>query len=145
MAKLLDKLKQNVLIGIDSVSIKSSTLLEVNKLKKYIAILEEEKENCIENLGDSVYNMYSSNKLNTDVIMNKCADIEEIDEKIKNKRKEIENILKEQEEMLSTIHNKKQDYDYDNIDENMKYTRNDDIDKTLHLNKDEGREKYDKR
>lgn len=80
----VEKVREGIGKGLETVSSKSRDLLEIAKIKRQIGKLQNEKDEAIEELGDLVYVMYAHETLDEEEIKVKCKPIEALDTDIKN-------------------------------------------------------------
>ncbi|TCT15659.1 hypothetical protein EDC18_103369 [Natranaerovirga pectinivora] len=96
MADFFGKLKGE----FKKVSVKSTTLIEINKIKSEItALLKRKKEACAV-LGEKVYVMKDKDILNTDLFQNDFTKIIAIDESINKKELEIKKLEEKMNEAI---------------------------------------------
>jgi NADH pyrophosphatase NudC (nudix superfamily) len=100
MKDFFDKIKQNVNKTITNISIKSKETIKSTQVKGQIRILQEQKKNALEELGNIVYIMYLKNSLNMERIKERCEKIKELDSQIKEKEEELKQIHLKTEEAL---------------------------------------------
>ncbi|NPV26076.1 MAG: zinc ribbon domain-containing protein [Firmicutes bacterium] len=92
MADFFDKLKQGLGKGVTTVSAKSKEWVEATKVKTEIDQLKQQKKDAIEELGHIVYAMLKNDKFDLEKVNLKYARIAQIDQEIKNKEDELEEI-----------------------------------------------------
>lgn len=100
MSDFFNNFKKNLDKGMATVSVKSTTALEVNKLKQHLRTLTTTMEHRKVELGTIVYNMYLNNKFDESKYGEICEEIKLLEEQCKEKEAEIEGIKKESEEIL---------------------------------------------
>lgn len=100
MKSYLESIKKEIDKGVLSASVKSSTLLETNKIKSYINNLNSKKETMFKVMGEQIYELYINKELEMDKVNNFCLEILEIDKDIKSQYLELEKIKKKEEEIL---------------------------------------------
>ncbi|QNO16543.1 hypothetical protein HYG86_18070 [Alkalicella caledoniensis] len=88
-----NKVKDSVSKGVSNVSEKSTTMIESSRIKKEISALRAHKTGMLTDLGKLVYVRFSDDKLSADEIVSKCLVIQDIDENIAVKEKELQNTL----------------------------------------------------
>ena len=100
MSTVFEKFKKTIDKGVATVSVKSNSMLETNKIKVHMNSLTEKMEKKKFELGELVYNIYLDNEPDEEGIRDICEEIKELNEQILERQKEIENIKKEEEEIL---------------------------------------------
>lgn len=104
MASIIKKIKSEFDKGLVSVSVNSSTLLEITKLNGIIASLKEKKEVLIIELGNLSYEeMLGNSEIIKDSKQKVFDEIVEIDIKINEKLENIKKINDEKNEVISII------------------------------------------
>ena len=79
----VEKVKEGIGKGFETVSSRSRDLLEIAKVRRQIGKLQSEKDDAIEELGDLVYLMFTHETMNEEEIEAKCKPIEALDKDIK--------------------------------------------------------------
>lgn len=102
MADLFTKFKKSIDKGVATVSVKSSSMIEINKINVHMNSLTGKIANKKVELGETVYNMYVENNPNQEVIEAICEEIVSLNHQYKEKAKEIEKIKQEEVEILGT-------------------------------------------
>lgn len=102
MADFFNKVKKGLNKGTTVLSVKSSTLIETNKLKSEISSLQKNKKELFTEIGQKIYELKKNDSEDTGVIEELVEKIEQIDTSIELKQKDIEEILKKQEEILKS-------------------------------------------
>jgi len=92
MADFFDKLKKGVNQSINTVSVKSKEMLDSNKVKGDISNLHSRKTFLFNELGIHVYRMYKENNYVVDNLSVQCIKIDEIEEQIRIKNFELEEV-----------------------------------------------------
>lgn len=104
MASIIKKIKSELDKGLVSVSVNSSTLLEITKLNGIIASLREQREVVIHELGKIAYEeMLDDNELVKESKLKIFNEIVEIDNKINEKLDSIQKLNDEKNEVMSII------------------------------------------
>lgn len=102
MADMFKKLKKTIDKGVATVSVKSNSLIEINKINVHMNSLVEKIANKKVELGEMVYRMYIENNPDQEAIAALCQEIIGLKEQHKEKEKEIERIKQEEVEILGT-------------------------------------------
>lgn len=102
MADFFNKVKKGLNKGTTVLSVKSSTLIETNKLKSEISSLQKNKKELFTEIGQKIYELKKNESEDTGVIEELVEKIEQIDTSIELKQKDIEELLKKQEEILKS-------------------------------------------
>jgi len=100
MADFFDRMKQGVGKGVTTVSVKSKEMLEASKLKSQIADIQKQKKEALEELGNIVHTMILKSGLDEERLRAKSAAIAALDDQIKQKEQELEEIHAEAQEAL---------------------------------------------
>jgi NADH pyrophosphatase NudC (nudix superfamily) len=100
VADFFDKVKQSVGKGVTTVSVKSKEMLETSKLKLQIADIQKQKKNSLEELGNIVYTMYLKSAFDEQRFRDKSAAISALDEQIKQKESELDEVRAKAQEAL---------------------------------------------
>jgi len=100
MADLFKKFKQEIDKGVAIVSIKSSAVIETNKIRVHIRTLTEKIEQSKKDLGDMVYTMYLSQSFDQEAYTNACDAIIKLEEQRQEKAVSIEKIKEQESEIL---------------------------------------------
>lgn len=75
----------------------SAKLAKIGKLKADILILEGKKDSLLRRLGEKLYELYKNNEeIRKELFADLMTEIEEVEKKILEKQREIENIAKEE-------------------------------------------------
>lgn len=106
MADFFAKLKKTFDKGVNTVSIKSNTLVEINKVKNEIHTINTNIQQQKNELSNKFYNMYLQDEIDIEVCKVFCERIKELERQSDEKEREIEEI-KAKEEILLTEANKK--------------------------------------
>ena len=100
MADLFKKFKKEIDKGVAAVSIKSSIVLETNKIRVHIRTLTEKIEQSKRDLGHMVYRMYLNEAFNKDEYMKACEAIIQLENQCKVQEEMIEKIKEQEAEIL---------------------------------------------
>lgn len=104
MAEFMKKMKSNIDKGLVSVSVTSTTMLEMTKINGLITALKENKQGLISELGALAYeNHLNPHTLNEEKMNNVILQIVEIDEKICEREEQINKLKEEKEEVMSAL------------------------------------------
>lgn len=103
MAEFFNKVKKGFSKGTSTISVKSSTMMETNKLKSEISALRKEKTEVFTEVGEKFYGMKKESVINLEEIDLRLERAFEIDEAISIKEQAIEDALKKQEELLRAL------------------------------------------
>lgn len=103
MADFFNKVKKGFNKGTATIGVKSSTMMETNKLKGEISSLKKEKTEVFTNVGEKFYGMKKEDGVNLDELSAIIVRAFEIDETILLKEQAIEDALKKQEEALRSL------------------------------------------
>lgn len=96
----MGKFKEKIDKSVATVTVKSSTTMEVTKLKNYIKTLEYQIEEKKSILGSLIYRMYKEGAVDGNVYEDICKEIQELELKCEESEKAIEQIKKDEEELL---------------------------------------------
>lgn len=110
MSDFFDKLKKGVNQSINTVSVKSKEMLDSNKIKDEISNLQSRRNYLFNEIGISVYKMYKENNYDNDSISVQCKKIDEIEELIKIKTFELEEVHRKAQDELKNASKQKGDY-----------------------------------
>lgn len=103
MADFFNKVKKGFNKGTTTIGIKSSTMMETNKLKGEISSLKREKTEVFTSVGDKYYSMKKEDLINIEELNTIIVRAFEIDLTIAQKEQAIEDALKKQEETLRAL------------------------------------------
>lgn len=92
MGELFNKFKKSVDKGVSTVSIKSNTMVEMNRIKGIIGTLKEMIKSKKMVIGNRFYRMYLEGTIDVQKCIGLCEEIKELEEEIKEKGREIEEI-----------------------------------------------------
>lgn len=106
MADFFAKLKKSFDKGVNTVSIKSNTLVEINKVKSEIHTLNTNIQQQKNELSNKFYSMYLQDEIDVEACKVFCEHIKELEAQVGEKEREIEGI-KAKEEILLAEANKK--------------------------------------
>lgn len=101
MGDFLNKLKKNIDKSMTTVSVKSNTAIEINKIKSQIKVIKSDIEQKKSKLGDTLYKMYLEDTYHYTVQSDICEAIKKAEEDLRTKELEIEQIKKEEERLLA--------------------------------------------
>ena len=102
MADFFDKMKQTIDKGVATVSVKSTSLIEVNKIKLQITQLKERIDNLKIEAGELLYSNYKGYEVDDETYARIFKEIDSLYEEIKEKEDTIAQIKKEEAEALGT-------------------------------------------
>lgn len=103
MADFFNKVKKGFSKGTTVISVKSSTMMETNKLKSEISSLKKEKTELFTTVGERFYNMKKENQVDYSELENMLARAFEIDQTVADREQDIEDALKRQEETIKSL------------------------------------------
>ncbi|MBC7960626.1 MAG: hypothetical protein H7X94_12220 [Vallitaleaceae bacterium] len=103
MAGFFNKVSKGLNKGASTISIKSSTMMETNKIKGEISSLKKEKTEVFTAVGDKLYNMKREENVNFEELEVVVARAFEIDGIILEKEAAIAEVLRKQEEALRAL------------------------------------------
>lgn len=103
MTDFFSKVKRSINKGTTVISVKSSTMIEVNKIKGEISSLKKEKNDIFKNIGEKAYDMQKEGQIDLSFIVELLSRVFEIDEIIKVKEQAIEDAIKSQEEAIKAL------------------------------------------
>lgn len=72
MADFLHRVKEGIDKGVTVVTVKSKEMVGVKRARNQIGLLEDQKDNALCELGETVYQMYHQNSFNEEKIRAKC-------------------------------------------------------------------------
>ncbi|MGL4798385.1 MAG: hypothetical protein ACRCWY_03155 [Cellulosilyticaceae bacterium] len=101
MNDLFNKIKKNIDKSMTTVSVKSSTALEINKLKAAIKTFNTSIEQRKNELGGLVYNMYLEGAYDESKFAEIGETIKGLEVQIKEKEAEIEKVKEEENQILA--------------------------------------------
>ena len=102
MAEFFDKLKQSIDKGITTVSVKSKEMMETQRVKGEIESIRRDKRGILQDLGNIVYAMFQQGCVfDQEAITAKCRDISDVDARLAEKEKELEQIHARAEDSLT--------------------------------------------
>lgn len=105
MADFFNKVKKGLNKGTTVISVKSSTMMETNKLKGEILSLKKEKTEVFTAMGEKFYNMKKEGGVNVSELEVIIARAFEIDQLMEQKENAIEEVIRKQEETLKSLDN----------------------------------------
>lgn len=108
MADFLNKFKKTLDKGVNTVSIKSNILMEVNRVKSSINALNQDVQKQKNDLSDLFYKMYLQGSINIEACKTFCLKIQELEAEIKIKENEIEDIRQKEELLLQEASKKRE-------------------------------------
>lgn len=97
---MFGKLKENLDKGIVSVSVKSSTYLEVEKLKTKAGNVLEKMKMASSEMGEAVYNQWKSGGIDQGYIEAVCSQIKEMEDEVEGYRNQIKELEHEKDKIL---------------------------------------------
>lgn len=103
MADFFSKVKKGFSKGTATINIKSSTMIETNKLKGEISSLKKEKLEIFKTIGETYYNMKKEEQVNIEEIDTILTKAFEIDETISEKENAIKEAIEKEEEALKAL------------------------------------------
>lgn len=103
MADFFNKVKKGFNKGTTVISVKSSTMMETNKLKSEISSLKKEKTEMFTTVGERFYNMKKDGQVDYSELENMLARAFEIDQTITEREQDIEDALRRQEETIKSL------------------------------------------
>ncbi|PKM95468.1 MAG: hypothetical protein CVU84_05220 [Firmicutes bacterium HGW-Firmicutes-1] len=111
MADFFNKVKKGFNKGTTVISVKSSTMMETNKLKGEISSLKKEKTEIFTATGEKFYTMKKEGSVNIQELETVIARSFEIDQLIEQKEHGIEEAIKKQEDTLNSLDEESDDED----------------------------------
>lgn len=96
----MNKFKEKMDKSVATVSIKSSSTMEITKLKNYIKTLSYQIEEKKDLLGRIVYKMYKEGAVDQHAYEEVCQQIHTLELKCEESEKKIEEIKRDEEELL---------------------------------------------
>lgn len=103
MADFFSKVKKGLNKGTTVIGVKSSTMIETNKIKSEISSLKKEKNEIFTAIGEKIYNMRKEGNVDLAVIDPTLNRAFEIDHTILERENDIEELIKKQEETLQAL------------------------------------------
>lgn len=104
MAEFMKKMKSNIDKGLVSVSVTSTTMLEMTKINGLITALKENKQGLLSELGSLTYeNHLNPHEMNEEKANGVIQQIKEIDEKIREREEQINKLKEEKEEVMNAL------------------------------------------
>lgn len=103
MADFFNKVKKGFSKGTTVISVKSSTMMETNKLKSEISTLKKEKTDLFTKIGERYYEMKKEGQMDYSELENTLTRAFEIDETIVQREQDIEEALRKQEETIKSL------------------------------------------
>lgn len=103
MADFFNKMKKGFSKGTTVISVKSSTMMETNKLKGEISSLKKEKNELFTTIGERFYNMKKEGQVDYSELENTLSRAFEIDQTIEQREQDIEEALRKQEETIKSL------------------------------------------
>lgn len=97
---MLGKIKESIDKGLVSVSVKSGTYLETEKLKAKVSHVQEEIRNLKMEMGEKVYGQWKGGTVDASYIDMTCGVIQGKEEEIAQYQKQIDEITLEKEKIL---------------------------------------------
>ncbi len=87
-----DKLKDGLEQGVSTIGAKSKEMIDTTKVKLEIDSLQKKKRSAFEDIGILVYTMLTDGSIDEAKIKEKCEAVTNIENQIKEKEKELEQI-----------------------------------------------------
>lgn len=100
MGDLFNKFKKSLDKGVNKVSIKSNTMVEINRVKGIINTLKGNIQSKKIGLADCFYRMYLDRAIDIEQCTVFCEEIKALEAEIKIKKREIEEIKSKEEILL---------------------------------------------
>jgi hypothetical protein len=104
MADFFSKLKKGIDKGTAIVSTKSSTMIEVNKLKSEISTTQKVKKETLMELGTKVFTLYQEGTFDIGQVQDLITNIGEADIRVAELEVQIAKIQEEEKTKLDEIH-----------------------------------------
>lgn len=101
MGDFFSKFKKSLDKGVNTVSIKSNTLVEINKVKSSITALRNTVQVKKIEMANNFYTMYLEEAIDLEKCIFICEEIKDLEKEIKNKEIEIENIKMKEGSLLA--------------------------------------------
>ncbi|PKM52374.1 MAG: hypothetical protein CVV02_01080 [Firmicutes bacterium HGW-Firmicutes-7] len=109
MADFFNKVKKGLNKGTTVIGVKSSTMMETNKLKGEISSLKKEKTEVFTATGEKLYNMKKEEDVNIQELEAVIGRAFEIDQFIEQKEAAIEEALRKREETIKSLGEEEED------------------------------------
>jgi len=90
----LNKIKDSISNGLEAISNKSETFIEISKLKYKIHFEENSMEDLYRDIGKDLYKIYKGNNQVDRSLLDYCNALNKIEKRMKNLVKELDNINK---------------------------------------------------
>lgn len=103
MADFFDKVKKGLNKGTTVIGVKSSTMIETNKIKSEISSLKKEKNEIFTAIGEQIYKMRKEGNVDLDSVYSTLDRIFEIDNTMVERENAIEELVRKQEETLQAL------------------------------------------
>lgn len=103
MADFFNKMKKSLNKGTTVISVKSSTMMETNKLKGEISSLKKERTDIFTATGEKYYTMKKEGNLNYQELDETIAKVFELDQTILEKEAAIEEAIRKQDEAIKAL------------------------------------------
>ncbi len=103
MADFFNKMKKSLNKGTTVISVKSSTMMETNKLKGEISSLKKERTDIFTATGEKYYMMKKEGNLNYQELDELIARAFELDQNVLEKEAAIEEAIRKQEETIKAL------------------------------------------
>ncbi|MBT9785861.1 zinc-ribbon domain-containing protein [[Clostridium] symbiosum] len=97
---MFGKIKESIDKGIVSVSVKSSTYLEIEKLKTKVANVSGKMDMAASEMGAAVYSQWKNGSVNQEYIENVCRNIQAMEKEIQDYQVEIGRLEQEKTKIL---------------------------------------------
>jgi len=91
----LNKIKDSISNGLESISNKSETFIEISKLKYKIHFEENSMEDLYRDIGKDLYKIYKGNTNQVDrSLLDYCSALSKIEKRMKSLVKELDKVSK---------------------------------------------------
>lgn len=98
---MFSRIKESIDKGIVSVSVKSSTYMETEKLKAKSGNVTEKMEGIIHELGAGVYSQWKAGTVDNGYIEQMCMRLKGLEDTVKEYQRQIEELEQEKEKILT--------------------------------------------
>lgn len=102
MSTIFNKFKKSIDKGVATVSVKSNSMIEINKIKVHMDSLTDRIARKKVELGETVFNLYLEDIPNDEVVESLSEEIIELSNQLEEREKEIQAIKEEEEEILGS-------------------------------------------
>lgn len=103
MAGFFSKMKQDITKNVNALSVKSSSMIETNKLKNEISSIKKQKTDIFQSIGEKVYSMKLEEQIDLSQLEEQFEKLAGLDSQIAEKEKAIEEVAKKKEEELNAL------------------------------------------